>query len=41
MIGEGEGRLSLIEPQRKCTLDCVLDMDDGWPARAKVGGAKI
>jgi len=39
MIGEGGGRLPPIEPRRKCTLDCVLDMDDGWPARADEGGA--
>jgi len=39
MIGEGGGRLPPIEPRRKCTLDCVLDTDEGWPARADGGGA--
>ena len=39
MIGEGGGRLPPIEPRRKCTLDCVLDIDNGWPARADEGGA--
>ena len=39
MIGKGGGRLPPIRPRRKCTLDYVLDMDGGWPARADEGGA--